>query len=82
MVALILILFDGGLNTPFALLVRGLAPAALWATVGIAETAALIALCTRLFNFSWALSILLGSHRCANGCRGGLSRFCAVADFS
>jgi cell volume regulation protein A len=36
-VALILILFDGGLNTPFALLVRGLAPAALLATVGSRE---------------------------------------------
>jgi len=60
-IALILILFDGGLNTPLALLGRGLAPAALLATVGVVGTAALIALCTRLFNFSWPQAFLLGA---------------------
>ncbi|HJU10997.1 MAG TPA: potassium/proton antiporter, partial [Candidatus Binataceae bacterium] len=60
-VALVLILFDGGLNTPRALLNRGLAPAAVLATVGVVASAALFAVCSRLFDFSWEQAFLLGA---------------------
>jgi potassium/hydrogen antiporter len=41
-VALVLILFDGGLNTPLKVVKQGLKPAAMLATVGVAVTAAVI----------------------------------------
>ena len=60
-VALVLILFDGGLNTPLAQLGSGLAPAAVLATVGVVATAALVALVARALDFSWPQAFLLGA---------------------
>lgn len=59
--ALILILFDGGLNTSVSSVKRGLAPASVLATLGVALTAALIAVFARLLGLPWAGAILLGA---------------------
>ena len=60
--ALVLILFDGGLNTPLAAVRRALLPAGILATVGVAGTAALMALGARLLlGFSWPLALVLGA---------------------
>ncbi|HEX9944185.1 MAG TPA: potassium/proton antiporter [Thermoanaerobaculia bacterium] len=60
-VALVLILFDGGLNTPWPALRRGLGPAAALATAGVAGTAALVGAGARLLGFSWTEALLLGA---------------------
>lgn len=60
-VALILILFDGGLNTPLASVRRSAAPAGVLATVGVLGTAALLALIVRLAGLSWTEAILVGA---------------------
>lgn len=60
-VSLVLILFDGGLNTPIAAVRHYIAPAALLATFGVAGTAALIALAAYLLGFSWPEALLLGA---------------------
>lgn len=59
--ALALILFDGGLNTPLAALRRTWAPAGLLATVGVALTAALIAVPAHLWGLAWPQALLLGA---------------------
>lgn len=59
--ALALILFDGGLNTPVKALRSGLLPAAILATLGVAGTALLVAVCARLLGFPWILALLLGA---------------------
>ncbi|MGI5861926.1 MAG: potassium/proton antiporter [Myxococcales bacterium] len=59
--ALVLILFDGGLNTPMSSLARGLAPAGVLATVGVAGTAFALALFARLLGFDWPEALLVGS---------------------
>jgi cell volume regulation protein A len=59
--ALVLILFDGGLNTPVESLRRVLAPAGLLATVGVAGTAALTAGGARVLGFDWPQALLLGA---------------------
>lgn len=59
--ALVLILFDGGLNTPLAEARRVLAPAAVLATLGVVGTAALAALGARLCGFPWGQALLLGA---------------------
>jgi cell volume regulation protein A len=60
-VALVLILFDGGLNTAVSSIRRVLVPASLLATVGVAGTAAVMALGARALGFPWAESLLLGA---------------------
>jgi cell volume regulation protein A len=60
-VALVLILFDGGLNTPFKTVRQGLRPAAILATLGVGCTAALVALPAHLYGFGWTESLLLGA---------------------
>ncbi|HET8649321.1 MAG TPA: potassium/proton antiporter, partial [Gemmatimonadales bacterium] len=60
-VALVLILFDGGLNTPMETVRRVLAPAGILATVGVAATAALVAVAARLGGFGWPQAALLGA---------------------
>src|SRR5262245_1095044 len=47
-VALVLILFDGGLNTPLPRVREGMWPATVLATVGILGTTSLVAVCARL----------------------------------
>ncbi len=60
-VALVLILFDGGLNTPLGIVNRRLVPAALLATVGVVATSALFAACSKILGFSWDHAFLLGA---------------------
>jgi cell volume regulation protein A len=60
-VALVLILFDGGLNTPLASMREGLKPAAVLATLGVIGTAAATGVAARLFGFEWKQALLLGA---------------------
>jgi cell volume regulation protein A len=60
-VTLVLILFDGGLSTPFSTFQRAAAPATLLATVGVLATSALLALAARWMGFSWVSAFLLGA---------------------
>ncbi|MGY6588273.1 MAG: potassium/proton antiporter [Wenzhouxiangella sp.] len=60
-VGLVLILFDGGLNTPFRQVRAYLAPASLLATVAVAGTALLVALCAWLLGLGWMEAMLLGA---------------------
>jgi len=60
-IALALILFDGGLNTPLGALRRSAAPAGLLATVGVALTAGLVAVPAHLWGLSWPEALLLGA---------------------
>ncbi len=59
--ALALILFDGGLNTPLAALRRTWAPAGMLATVGVALTAILIAYPAHLWGLAWPQALVLGA---------------------
>ena len=60
--SLVLILFDGGLNTSLAAVRRAALPAGILGTVGVAGTALLVALGARLLlNFVWPLALLLGA---------------------
>ena len=59
--ALALILFDGGLNTPLAALRRTWAPAGMLATAGVALTALLIALPAHFWGLSWPEALVLGA---------------------
>jgi cell volume regulation protein A len=59
--ALALILFDGGLNTPWGVVQRSLRPAALLATVGVGATAVLVALAGRFLGLPWGQAFLLGA---------------------
>ncbi|SEL90566.1 potassium/proton antiporter, CPA1 family [Stigmatella aurantiaca] len=61
-VALVLILFDGGLNTPLVALRTALRPAAALATLGVLVTAAVVGLAAyTLFGFGWTEAFLLGA---------------------
>ncbi len=60
-VALVLILFDGGLNTAMSSIRRVLAPAGVLATIGVAATAGATALGARALGFDWAEALLLGA---------------------
>ena len=60
-VALVLILFDGGLNTSAASVRRALMPATVLATAGVAITAFVVAAAARLVGFTWTEALLLGS---------------------
>jgi cell volume regulation protein A len=60
-VALVLILFDGGLNTPLPSLRRAIRPGAVLATVGVLGTASVMAVGARLLGFSWTAAFLLGA---------------------
>ncbi len=60
-VALVLILFDGGLNTPASAIRRVAAPAAVLATLGVIGTAGLLALGARAIGLGWPEALLLGA---------------------
>lgn len=60
-IALVLILFDGGLNTPLHAIQEGIRPAAVLATVGVVFTATLTALAAKLFGVPWQAAMLLGA---------------------
>jgi cell volume regulation protein A len=59
--ALVLILFDGGLRTPGEVVRGALAPATILATAGVLLTAAMFAGGARLLGFSWMQGLLLGA---------------------
>jgi cell volume regulation protein A len=59
--ALVLILFDGGLNTPLTAIRRVWAPSVTLATAGVIIVAAITALGARLLGFDWAQAMLLGA---------------------
>jgi potassium/hydrogen antiporter len=60
-VALVLILFDGGLNTPRRLLREVAGPAVTLATLGVVGTALLVGVGARVIGFGWAEALLLGA---------------------
>jgi potassium/hydrogen antiporter len=61
-VALVLILFDGGLNTPLGPVKEVLKPAVVLATVGVAGTAGALAVGAHfLFGIGWPHALLLGA---------------------
>lgn len=60
-IALVLILFDGGFNTPMRVVRRVAAPAAVLATLGVVGTASLLALGAWLLGFSAAEALLVGA---------------------
>ena len=59
--ALALILFDGGLNTPMSAVKRGIAAAGVLATIGVIATAGLVAMVAHWFGFPWPYALLLGA---------------------
>ncbi len=59
--ALVFILFDGGLNTPAKRVREAIAPAAILATAGVALTAFVTAIGARWFGFPWIQALLLGA---------------------
>lgn len=60
-IALILILFDGGLNTAWRSIKRSAAPSGLLATLGVVGTAGLLAVCGRLLGLTWSEAALVGA---------------------
>ncbi len=60
-VALVLILFDGGLSTPLASIRHVLAPAAALATLGVAATALFVAVGARALGLPWLQAGLFGA---------------------
>jgi len=60
-VGLVLILFDGGLNTPWRTARVHLAPAAVLATFGVAGTALIVAVAARLLGLGWTEALLVGA---------------------
>ena len=61
MIALALILFDGGLNTPMAAVRVAAGPAGVLATVGVVGIAAGVAVVARFLGFPWNEAMLLGA---------------------
>jgi cell volume regulation protein A len=59
--ALALILFDGGLNTPLNAVRRAAGPAGVLATVGVAGTATLMAVGAHYLGLGWGEALLLGA---------------------
>jgi potassium/hydrogen antiporter len=59
--ALILILLDGGLNTPLASIKESIRPAGVLATFGVAGTAGLVAVFGHWTGLSWSECLLLGA---------------------
>jgi potassium/hydrogen antiporter len=60
-VALVLILFDGGLHTPMDAVRETAKPAGVLATVGVLGTTGLIALGGHVLGFSWTEALVLGA---------------------
>jgi cell volume regulation protein A len=60
-VALVLILFDGGLNTPLSAMRAVALPAGLLATVGVAGVAGIAAVGARLVGLPWEHALVLGA---------------------
>jgi len=60
-IALILILFDGGLNTSLKSVRSSALPAGLLATVGVVATAGIVAVFARLLGLGWPEALLIGA---------------------
>ena len=60
-IALVLILFDGGLNTPLAQVRQHILPAGILATFGVIGTAAILALGAHVLGMTWPQAALLGA---------------------
>jgi cell volume regulation protein A len=60
-VALVLILFDGGLQTPAETVRQAAKPAGTLATLGVIGTSVLMAAGARLLGFSWLEALVLGA---------------------
>lgn len=60
-IALILILFDGGMNTSLSSVRQSAAPAGLLATVGVVLTAVIVGLIGRLLGLGWGEAFLIGA---------------------
>jgi potassium/hydrogen antiporter len=58
--ALLVILFDGGLNTPTKRVRENILPAAVLATIGVSMTAVLTAIGARWFGFPTRQSLVIG----------------------
>ncbi len=58
---LVLILLDGGMNAPWGAVRRIMVPAGMLATVGVALTAGLVAVFSRLLGLAWTEALLLGA---------------------
>lgn len=59
--ALALILFDAGLNTPVNAVKPYLLPASILATVGVVGTAGLVAVLANFLGFTWPIALLIGA---------------------
>lgn len=59
--ALTMILFDGGLNTPLAVIKGGLTIAGTLATAGVLGTAGLVAIVAHMLGLPWLEAMLLGA---------------------
>ena len=59
--ALMLILFDGGLNTPITVIKQVLRPSATLASLGVVGTAGLVAVFANALGVPWSVALLLGS---------------------
>jgi cell volume regulation protein A len=59
--ALALILFDGGLNTPLSAVRKVVAPAGVLATAGVVGTAALVATAAHALGLGWGEALLIGA---------------------
>lgn len=60
-IALVLILFDGGMNTRWSSVRRSAGPAGLLATVGVLGTAGVLALIGRALGLDWGTALLIGA---------------------
>ncbi|MDX2114603.1 MAG: potassium/proton antiporter [Planctomycetota bacterium] len=60
-VALVLILFDGGLNTTARSIRKSAAPAGLLATLGVLVTAGVLAVLGRAMGLRWSEAVLIGA---------------------
>src|SRR5688500_1900029 len=60
-VALVLILFDGGLNTSMSAIRLAARPAGVLASIGVLGTAGLVAVVAKPLGFSWPEALLLGA---------------------
>lgn len=60
-IALVLILFDGGLNTTWGSIRRSAGPAGVLATAGVAGTAGVMTLLGRALGLSWSEAALVGA---------------------
>lgn len=60
-IALVLILFDGGLNTRWGAIRASAGPAGVLATVGVAGTAGAMACIGRLLGLAWPEALLIGA---------------------